>query len=90
MVALNTAFLLMAQYQGMAVIPIDTVRRDYFPHLTTDHLIRKISSGDIDLPMVRMEASQKAAKGVALSDLATYLDERISVARKETRQLRAV
>lgn len=88
MVALNTAFLLMAQYQGMAVIPIDIVRQDYFSHLTTDHLIRKISAGEIELPMVRMEASQKAAKGVALSDLATYLDTRIEAARKEARQLR--
>jgi len=90
LIALNTAFLLMAQYQGAAVIPIDIVRRDYFSHLTTDHLIRKISAGDIDLPMVRMEASQKAAKGVALSDLAAYLDTRIMAAHKETRQLRAV
>jgi len=85
----NTAFLLMAQYDGQVIIPIDTVRRDYFSHLTTDHLIRKISAGDIDLPMVRMETSQKAAKGVALLDLATYLDGRISAARKENRQLLA-
>jgi hypothetical protein len=86
---INTAFLLMAQYEGRAVIPIDEVRRDYFSHLTTDHLIRKISSGEIDLPMVRMEASQKAAKGIHLSDLANYLDGRRAIAVKELHQLKA-
>jgi len=86
----STLFLLMAQYNGMAVIPLDTVQRDYFSHLTPDHLIRKINLGEIELPLVRIEASQKAAKGIALTDLATYLDERIAAARKETRQLRAV
>lgn len=31
---MNTAFLLMAQYGGAAVIPIDAVCRDYFWHLS--------------------------------------------------------
>ena len=31
---MNTAFLLMAQYDGKAIIPIDDVCRDYFFHLT--------------------------------------------------------
>lgn len=84
---MNTAFLLMAQYDGLAIIPIDTVRRDYFSHLTTDHLIRKISAGDIKIPMVRMEPSQKAAKGVHLTDLAEYLDQQRAIARKEMQQL---
>lgn len=26
----NTAFLLMAQYNGKAIIPLDQVRRDFF------------------------------------------------------------
>ncbi len=86
---LNTAFLLMAQYDGQAVIPLETVRRDYFSHLNMDHFLRKISGGEIDIPVVRMEASQKSAKGIALSDLATFLDERIEAARKENRQMRA-
>lgn len=84
---MNTAFLLMAQYNGLAIIPIDTVRQDYFSHLTTDHLIRKISSGDIQIPMVRMEHSQKAAKGVHLTDLAEYLDRQRAIAKKEMQQL---
>jgi hypothetical protein len=84
---MNTLFLLMAQYSGKAVIPVDIVCRDYFSHLTPTMLVRKISAGELRLPMVRMEASQKAAKGIHLSDLAQYLDERTEAARRECRQL---
>lgn len=84
---MNTAFLLMAQYGAAAVIPIDAVRRDYFPHLTTEKLVRKISVGDIALPLVRMEASQKCAKGVHLADLAQWIDKRAEAARNECQQL---
>ncbi len=84
---MNTAFLLMAQYGGAAVIPIELVCRDYFSHLTPEKLVRKISAGEIALPLVRIEASQKAAKGVHLNDLALWVDERAEAARKECRQL---
>lgn len=39
------------------------------------------------IPMVRMENSQKCAKGVHLQDLADYLDERRAAAVKECLQL---
>lgn len=71
---MNTVFLLMAQYNGMAIIPIERVCADYFSHLTPEKLLRKAGAGEIDLPITRIEGSQKAAKGVHLSDLATYLD----------------
>ena len=35
---LNTAFLLMAQYSGKAIIPLADVQRDYFSHLDVSHL----------------------------------------------------
>ena len=38
---MNTALLLMAQYGGKAIIPIDEVCRDYFSHLTPTKLVRK-------------------------------------------------
>jgi Pyocin activator protein PrtN len=59
-----TSFLLLAQYGGRAVIPLEFVRRDYFPHLTIDSLLRKTTSGELALPIVRIEDSLKAAKGV--------------------------
>lgn len=84
---MNTAFLLMAQFDGLAVIPVDTVCAHYFPHLKPDQFVRKIGAGEIKLPLVRAETSQKSAKGVALLDLAAYLDTRMAAARKELEQM---
>jgi hypothetical protein len=85
---LKTVFLLLAQYDATAVVPIDAVCRDYFPHLEVDKLVRKIALGEIALPLVRIEKSQKSAKGVHIQDLADYIDERRAEARKECDQLR--
>jgi hypothetical protein len=85
---MNTAFLLMAQYNAQAVIPVAAVVKDYFPHLTTENFLRKVGAGDICIPLVRIEpGSQKGARGVHLSDLAQYLDDRRAAAVKEARQL---
>ena len=87
---MNTAFLLMAQYNGQAVIPIEAVCRDYFSPLTVQKFLLKISRGEVDLPVVRIEDSRKGAKGVHLSDLAAYIDKRREMALKEARQLQAM
>jgi hypothetical protein len=85
---MNTSFLLMAQYNAQAVIPVASVVKDYFPHLTTENFLRKVAVGDICIPLVRIEpGSQKGARGVHLSDLAQYLDDRRAAAVKESRQL---
>ncbi len=85
---MNTAFLLMAQYNAQAVIPVAMVVKDYFSHLTTEKFLRKVAMGDINIPLVRIEpGSQKAARGVHLDDLANYLDARRAAAVKESRQL---
>jgi hypothetical protein len=83
---MNTAFLLLAQYEGKAIIPVETLCTDYFPHLTAAKFIRKVQEGDIKIPLVRIENSQKAAKGVHLQDLADYLDARRAAALKEFHQ----
>lgn len=85
---MNTAFLLMAQYNAQAVIPVDRVVKDYFSHLSTDKFLRKVAIGEIKIPLTRIEGgSQKAAKGVHLTDLANYIDDRRAAALKEARQL---
>ena len=85
---MNTSFLLMAQYNAQAVIPVALVVRDFFSHLTTEKFLRKVSIGEINIPLIRIEPkSQKAAKGVHLIDLARYLDDRRDAAVKEARQL---
>lgn len=84
---MNTAFLLMAQYDGLAIVPVEKVCADYFPHLRPDQFLRKVGAGEIKLPLVRAETSQKSAKGVHLQDLAEYLDRRRDAARKELEQM---
>lgn len=84
---LSTSFLLLAQYGGRAVIPVDDVCRDFFSHLDVPKFLRKVNAGEIAIPLVRMEASQKCAKGVHLQDLADYLDARRDAALKEMKQL---
>jgi hypothetical protein len=83
----STVFFLMAQYNGTAVVPIESVCRDYFRHLTVDKLLRKLLAGQIALPVVRIENSQKAARGVHISDLAAYIDQQREKALNEARQL---
>ncbi|WP_295482121.1 pyocin activator PrtN family protein [uncultured Pseudomonas sp.] len=84
---MNTVFVLMAQYGSQAIIPLELVCKDYFRHLTPDMLQRKVLSGQIKIPITRMEKSQKSAKGIHIADLADYLDEQRKIATKETQQL---
>lgn len=84
---MNTAFLLLAQYEGRAIIPLDIVCRDYFSHLTPTQLARKATAGEIDLPITRIETSQKASRGVHLQDLAEWIDQRRAAAQKERDQI---
>lgn len=87
---MQTSFMLLAQYDGLAVIPLEWVRRDYFRHFSSvEKLLRKVQAGEIALPIVRIEGSQKCAKGVHLSDLASYLDKQAEAARKECEQLKS-
>lgn len=73
---MDTQWLLAGRYQGLPIIPVDTLIKDFFPTMTRPYFLRKIAEGAIALPLVKMEASSKGAKGVHLSDLATYIDQR--------------
>lgn len=84
---MNTTFLLMAQYNSQAIIPVAAVCKDYFSHLVPEVFIRKVSKGEIALPLVRIEDGSKTAKGIAITDLAAYIDKRIEAARKECKAL---
>lgn len=84
---MNTAFILMAQYNGLVIIPLERVCTDYFSHLTPEKMKLKVAAGDIDLPLVRLESSQKSARGVHLNDLAAYLDAQHFKAKTEHAKL---
>jgi Pyocin activator protein PrtN len=87
---MQTAFFLMAQFNARAVIPLEDVRREYFSHLEMDKFQRKLAIGEIALPIVRAEKSQKSAKGVHILDLAAYIDAARESARKECEQLTGI
>ena len=84
---MKSVFLLMAQYDALALIPLDRVCRDYFPHLKPEKFLRKVNAGEIDIPVVRMENSQKCAKGVHVEDMAAYLDKRREAAIREAKAI---
>lgn len=84
---MNTSFILMAQYNGLAIISLEQVCADYFTHLTPLVFQRKGLAGEIKLPITRLEPSQKSARGIHTADLALYLDQQRDAARKECEQL---
>ncbi|MBN9135848.1 MAG: pyocin activator PrtN family protein, partial [Phyllobacterium sp.] len=49
--------------------------------------LRKVSLGEIVLPLLRLESSQRSARGVHLQDFADYLDARRAEALREYKQL---
>ena len=69
------------------MVPLEQICHDFFGHLTVEKLLRKALRGDLALPIVRIEASQKAQRGVHLVDLAVYIDKRRAAAIKECQQL---
>lgn len=84
---MNTAFILMAQYEGCAIISLEQICKDYFTHLTPAMFQRKVLSGQIQIPITRLEPSQKSAKGIHITDLALYLDTQRNAAVKEIKQI---
>lgn len=85
---MNTRFLLLAQYGARAVIPLELVCKDYFSHLTPRCFMDKAQSGEIAIPIIRIEASsQKAARGVHIDDLANWIDARREAATKELKAM---
>jgi hypothetical protein len=84
---MNTLFLLMAQYDGQAVIPLARVCADYM-NLTVEKFKHKQMTGEIDIPVVRLGAqSQKAGLGIHLKDLAEYIDRQRTKAALENDKL---
>jgi len=78
----DTLWMLQGRYEFKPIIPAETVAQDFFD-LQERAFLRKIDSGDIALPIVKLESSQKAAKGVHVKDLAEYIDQCAATARRE-------
>lgn len=84
---MNTLFLLMAQYDAKAVIPLNLVCTDYM-NLTVEKFKQKQFNGEIDIPITRLGAnSQKASLGIHIKDLAEYIDRQRMKAVEEHKKL---
>lgn len=84
---MNTLLFLMVQYDGQVIVPLDRVCADYFSHLTPEKLKTKVAAGQIDIVVVPIENSPKAAQGIHIKDLADYLDAQRRTAKMEHERL---
>lgn len=83
---MKTSLMLMTLYDGKPIIPVDVVAKDHF-ELDTRTFLRKVEDGKILLPVVKMEESQKSAKGVHIRHLAAYLDEKTEAAEQDMERM---
>jgi len=58
---MKTIWLLAARYDGIPVVPVESVVKDFFPHLTVDYFIRKVARGAIDLLSFRRMGHKRPA-----------------------------
>ncbi|MCE1117475.1 pyocin activator PrtN family protein [Pseudomonas sp. NMI795_08] len=79
---MKTAFILMAPYNGLAVMLQRRVCADYFPHLSSTKMKIKIICGEIRLPLIAMKRRQKPSHGLHVVDLEAYIDVRCAEAQK--------
>ncbi|WP_350581584.1 pyocin activator PrtN family protein [Pseudomonas sp. HY2-MNA-CIBAN-0224] len=66
--------MLWQQYNAVS-IPLDTARRNYFPHLSMNYFLRSVRAGRIPLRVVTGDWGGQRSKVVYLHDLASYLDK---------------
>jgi hypothetical protein len=71
------------------LLPIETVRVNFFPHLSEDTFNRRARANDLGFPIVRTDRSQKSAMFVHVEDLAEYLESRRTAAARERATLSA-
>jgi hypothetical protein len=82
----STLKRLEAQFNA-PLLPIETVRLNFFPHLSEDTFNRRARANDLGFPIVRADRSQKAAMFVHVEDLAEYLESRRLAAVRERAML---
>lgn len=78
---MKTKMMLILRHNATPTIPVEIVAKEYFD-LSLPKFHKKINEGEILLPVLRMEDSQKCAKSVHIDDLSDYLDRRTEAARK--------
>ncbi|TLP60442.1 Pyocin activator protein PrtN [Parasedimentitalea maritima] len=83
---MQTIFILMGRYDARVMVPLESVRQDFFPELSLNLLKAKTDSGEIPLIVTRLGSSQKSGRMVHVNDLADFLDGQVKKARTEARR----
>ncbi len=83
---MQTIFMLMSRYDTRVMIPLDVVRKDFFPELSLNLLKTKTENGEVPLVVTRLGPSQKSSRMVHVKDLADFLDDQAKKARAEARR----
>jgi len=83
---MKTAMILLVQYET-PLIPLEIVCRDFFQHMTPTTFMRKSLAGELKLPVVRIDDGQKATRGIMLTDLAKWIDDRHAHAVDEIKRI---
>ena len=83
---MQTIFMLMSRYDTRVMVPLEVVRKDFFPELSLNLLKNKTDSGAIPLVVTRLCPSQKSTRMVHVKDLAEFLDKQAEKARAEGRR----
>lgn len=78
---MNTAFLLMAQYEKTA-LPLSDISEVYFG-LSPEEANRRAKLNRLPVPTFQMASSQKSPRLVHVEDLAKHIDTQRTAARKE-------
>ena len=78
---MNTALLLMAQYEK-ATIPLEDICKDYFG-CSRHTAIEKAKASTLPIPAFRIGKTQKAPWFVHVTDLAEWIDKQREEAKEE-------
>ena len=72
---------MMSRYDYLPLLPLDAVLADFFGGMSAKVFLRKVTEGEINLPVVSMGSGQKATRAVHVRDLIAYITARRAEAR---------
>ncbi|CDH28834.1 conserved hypothetical protein [Xenorhabdus bovienii str. Jollieti] len=82
---MNTAFLLMAEFET-SQIPLSDIAERYFK-MSPGTAERKANEGKLGIPTYKLNDSQKSPRIVHVNDLAAYIDKQREQASKELERI---
>lgn len=78
--------MLFEEFGKRMIVPADEIRLSYFPEFGWDVFRRKITSGILNLPILRFNDSQKSTMFVDIRDFAVWYDTRRTRAQSDQKR----